>query len=171
LVEKIAQKVSSDSLWKSFKVIFSGVEVPGEGEHKIIQYIRANRRKMPRPYRHCIYSPDADLVMLSLITHEPFVTILREPQQYGKQRDAPDRTFPQITGSKHPWIFFVNVLREYLKEEFKIIPDFERFIQDYVLICMLLGNDFVQKSPSIKGPTSLDQVFALYKRSFTDYIV
>ena len=41
---------------------FSNEKVPGEGEHKIIDYIRKNN-----PYdSYCIYGADADLFMLSL---------------------------------------------------------------------------------------------------------
>ncbi len=35
-----AAKINSDPLWKDLKVIFSGADVPGEGEHKIVDYIR-----------------------------------------------------------------------------------------------------------------------------------
>jgi 5'-3' exoribonuclease 1 len=36
----IRKKLKEDPLWKDLKVIFSGHEVPGEGEHKIMQHIR-----------------------------------------------------------------------------------------------------------------------------------
>ena len=62
------------------KILFTGSEVPGEGEHKIVEYMR--QYKTSSDYnihtRHCIYGLDADLIMLSLITHEPSIAILRE---------------------------------------------------------------------------------------------
>lgn len=33
-------KISTDPYFKKLKVILSGVDVPGEGEHKIMEYIR-----------------------------------------------------------------------------------------------------------------------------------
>lgn len=35
----IIEKLQSDPLWKNLKVIFSDASVPGEGEHKILEYI------------------------------------------------------------------------------------------------------------------------------------
>lgn len=62
----VHKKVNEDSAWRKIDVIFSGQEVPGEGEHKIIQYIR--NTKMQPGYapnvRHCIYGLDADLIMV-----------------------------------------------------------------------------------------------------------
>eukprot|EP00601_Ochromonadales_sp_CCMP2298_P019894 CAMPEP_0173311838 /NCGR_PEP_ID=MMETSP1143-20121109/23769_1 /TAXON_ID=483371 /ORGANISM="non described non described, Strain CCMP2298" /LENGTH=213 /DNA_ID=CAMNT_0014253907 /DNA_START=100 /DNA_END=737 /DNA_ORIENTATION=+ len=54
--------------WAGVKVHFSGAEVPGEGEHKIIQHIRASRagpQHLPNQ-RHCILGADADMIMLAL---------------------------------------------------------------------------------------------------------
>lgn len=71
----IRYKVGCDSTWKAPTVILSGHEVPGEGEHKIMEYIR--REKMQPGYppnmRHCIYGNDADLIMLAL------ASILKSP--------------------------------------------------------------------------------------------
>ena len=36
----IRKKIKEDPMWANLKVYFSGHEVPGEGEHKIMQHIR-----------------------------------------------------------------------------------------------------------------------------------
>merc|ERR1711871_127593 len=76
----VRKKVRDDPLWKGIKVIYSGHEVPGEGEHKIIKYIR--HRKAQADWnpgeRHCMYGLDADLMFLGLVTHEPNFSLLRE---------------------------------------------------------------------------------------------
>eukprot|EP00366_Plasmodium_knowlesi_P001566 XP_002259063.1 5'-3' exoribonuclease, putative [Plasmodium knowlesi strain H] len=63
-----------------FDVIFSGSDVPGEGEHKILKFIRENCKRDVafRNYSHCIYGLDADLIMLSLVTHLNNIFILRD---------------------------------------------------------------------------------------------
>lgn len=36
----VNKKISEDATWKNITVILSGHDVPGEGEHKIMEYIR-----------------------------------------------------------------------------------------------------------------------------------
>lgn len=68
----INKKVSEDIDWQGVEVVLSGHEVPGEGEHKVMEYIR--QAKAQPGYdpnrRHCLYGLDADLIMLGLLSHD-----------------------------------------------------------------------------------------------------
>jgi hypothetical protein len=77
----VNKKVTEDSNWRVCRVILSGHDVPGEGEHKIMEYIRKSRAQPDyNPnVRHCLYGLDADLIVLGLLSpsrksvesHEP----------------------------------------------------------------------------------------------------
>jgi len=76
----ISDRLQNNKIWKDLSVIFSDSSVPGEGEHKILEFIRTQRTQenyVPGT-NHCMYGADADLIMLSLITHEPNFYIIRE---------------------------------------------------------------------------------------------
>ena len=84
----VNKKISEDSNWRDCQVILSGHDVPGEGEHKIMEYIRKSRAQPDyNPnVRHCLYGLDADLIMLGLLSHDPHFCLLREEVKFGPSR-------------------------------------------------------------------------------------
>uniref|UniRef100_A0A5S6R185 5'-3' exoribonuclease 1 n=1 Tax=Trichuris muris TaxID=70415 RepID=A0A5S6R185_TRIMR len=146
----VNMKMSTDPLWQGVQVIYSGHDCPGEGEHKIMAYIRYIRSQpdYDPTTRHCLYGLDADLIILGLVSHEPYFTLLREEVIYRSKR----KTLPKSVGESPTkfYMLHVSLLREYIGMEFSQLRDdypdlfnLERLIDDWVLMACLLGNDFV----------------------------
>jgi 5'-3' exoribonuclease 1 len=81
----VNKKISEDADWSGVEVVLSGHDVPGEGEHKIMEYIRLNKAQpgYNSNTRHCLYGLDADLIMLGLLSHDPHFCLLREEVKFG----------------------------------------------------------------------------------------
>lgn len=81
----VNKKISEDANWRDVTVVLSGHDVPGEGEHKIMEYIRLSRAQPDYDpnVRHCLYGLDADLIMLGLLSHDPHFCLLREEVKFG----------------------------------------------------------------------------------------
>jgi 5'-3' exonuclease len=175
----IRKKMSEDTRWGQLEIILSGTEVPGEGEHKIMDYIRASETNVS----HCIYSSDADLCFLGLCTHRPNVWLLREtPEDFSNVKSEPDGSVVQVYSSDSsaplagkPLEFYsIQTLRECLQLELchdSCVDtfDIERVVEDITLFCMLLGNDFLPASPTVEiSEGSLDVMFKLYSHFYID---
>jgi 5'-3' exoribonuclease 1 len=168
----IRKKIKEDPLWHGLTVIFSGHDVPGEGEHKIMQHIREMRSQpgyQPNT-RHCIYGQDADLIMLALVTHEPHFTILREVIDFNFNFSNNKNTLKAVkkfTKESDFQLLHISILREYLQVEFCYqYPQFdlERSIDDFVFMTFLVGNDFLPHMPTLDiGDGAFDLLFGIYK--------
>jgi 5'-3' exoribonuclease 1 len=86
----VNKKITEDANWRDVKVVLSGHDVPGEGEHKIMEYIRHAKAQpgYDANTRHCMYGLDADLIMLGLLSHDPHFALLREEVKFGPVRKS-----------------------------------------------------------------------------------
>jgi 5'-3' exonuclease len=71
----IRSRLSENPLWQNLEIIYSSSSVPGEGEQKLLMYIRKYGRNNES---FVIHGLDADLIMLSLLTQFPKFYILRD---------------------------------------------------------------------------------------------
>lgn len=149
----IQHKFSTSKSWRECKVILSGHSTPGEGEHKIMEYIRF--LKTQEGYnpntRHCLYGLDADLIMLGLCTHERHFSLLREEVKFGNKNNK-----AVSVSQQRFFLLHLSLMREYLEQEFialkgnMLIPfDIEKVIDDWVLMGFLVGNDFIPNIPNL----------------------
>lgn len=184
----VNKKITEDSNWREIQVVLSGHEVPGEGEHKIMEYIRLARAQPDyNPnIRHCLYGLDADLIMLGLLSHDPHFCLLREEVKFGPARKKNNTRFECTSNlfvqlSIHTWIsletinfylLHLSLMREYLDLEFRdiepVLPfeyHLERVIDDFILLAVFVGNDFLPNLPDLHiHKNGLERLFEVYKK-------
>ena len=117
-------------------IILDDSDNRGEGEHKILNYIRNNILKG----KICIYGLDADLIQLALVSHKENIILLRETTEYNIENTNSEYIYLKIDDLKKKLINSFNIRR---------IVDEKRLIDDYIFLCFLLGNDFMNHIPSL----------------------
>ncbi|XP_069474375.1 5'-3' exoribonuclease 1 isoform X2 [Ambystoma mexicanum] len=151
----VNMKISTDKSWQGVSVYLSGHETPGEGEHKIMEFIRSEKARPDHNpnTRHCLYGLDADLIMLGLTSHETHFSLLREEVRFGGKKNQKRISAPEET-TFH--LLHLSLMREYIGYEFSLLRDkisfeynVERIIDDWILMGFLVGNDFIPHLPHL----------------------
>ncbi|RVD92371.1 5-3 exoribonuclease [Tubulinosema ratisbonensis] len=158
MISFIQYKISKD--WKNLTVIYSSSKVPGEGEQKIMDFIR--KQKNFENFNHLIYSPDADLIFLSLLIPTNIILMRNDHGFEEKQKKifcAKCETFGHMDyycGSIEMLKYFylsVNTIKEHIFDFFEryVKREYEptRLLADFVFAASFLGNDFVPTLPCL----------------------
>ena len=161
----------SAKVYKHFEkmsdVLCSCSDERGEGEQKIMKYIRENNMSNKNV---AIYGLDADLIMLTLLH-------LKYCKNIYVFREAPEFMKSKIPVSvKHAEeIYFVDI--GLLGKRIPIEMGWEssdRILMEYVFVCFFLGNDFLPHIESINIHTNgIDVLFDGYNNSLKrgEYLV
>jgi 5'-3' exoribonuclease 2 len=139
------------------KIIFSDSTIPGEGEHKIMNYLKNQNNNDI----NIIHGLDADLIMLSMIKTN-HIYLLRERTEYNIEELDSEYVYLNI-----------NRLKKYLvkdiKKDFIYLPN-QNIINDYIFLCFFIGNDFIHNSPCINiRYGGLDNLLNIYNELQEDH--
>jgi 5'-3' exonuclease len=112
---------------------------PSEAEHKIMRHITKINCNQPI----YIYGLDADLIMLSLLNKQHTHISLIRDNSFTEQTDA-------ITSLNIKSLYkkIIQEIKNYLPQNLNYINEY--LIKDYIVICFLLGNDFLDHLPSLE---------------------
>lgn len=149
----IRRKMSSDERWKNLEVIFSTEKTPSEGEHKLKNFIK---RYGSNDETYMVQGMDADLIMLSLSTGKEHFYILREDHRSVNG----DYFIIDVDNFKAD---LVSELIWEMDEKSEFFEP-ELAVYDFVLLCFMVGNDFLPNIPTIDIlDGSLDIIISTYK--------
>jgi 5'-3' exoribonuclease 2 len=165
---------------KNFTISFNDYNVPGEGEHKLLNAIV--KENFPIEEKIVVYSPDADLIVLLLMTGRKNMFIFREEVQEASSEasvetsaieDAATETLVKLaTGNNYMYLsidkcrecFLLDLMNEYSRD----LTSPELFLKDYCFLTFLCGNDFVTASPFLRMKEGgLDILLKIYKNIFS----
>jgi len=135
-----------------FKVVMMDQSMAGEGEHKIIRYLEKKEKK-----RICIFSPDADLIMLAIGLAKKNIFILR-PNVYNDVNCS--HFIVSIDTFRKQVVKMVDPTHTYPEKE-------QQIVNDFVFLLFFLGNDFLPHSPSFEiKHKGIDKILEVYKSIF-----
>jgi 5'-3' exonuclease len=126
----------------TLEILFSPSNVPAEGEHKLLQYIKNNTQ-----YSYIIYGLDADLIFLMLATGLDNIYLMREAQHMEKK--SSDSAFNYVSIEIMRECIFDSVQKIMNKMEVPIPLIKKNIINDFIFICYLMGNDFLPHLPAL----------------------
>lgn len=168
--------LSTNTKYNNLNLIVSGSDVPGEGEHKMFNYIKRNMTHLnvdienpENTEKIVIVGLDADLIMLSLVTHFDNIYLMRESTEFRIPGAENDFSFLDCAMLKYN---LIGEIKQMIKDDAKqellyTLATHEAIIDDYIFMTMMLGNDFIPHTPSLSiREDGIDRLMRLYADVF-----
>lgn len=143
---------------KKFKIIYSSANTPGEGEHKLLDFIKENKNKnIDNSY--VTYGLDADLIFLMLVTNLNDVFLLREAQEFDNKLSKDVLNYVSI-----------SLLKESIAESFSLdLIDKDKISNDFIFLCYFLGNDFLPHLYALDiGKKGIEHMIKKYSETYNE---
>ena len=167
---------------KKINMRYSSYHSPGEGEHKILNDIRARVESGNHVDEvYCVYGLDADLIFLSWASQKTNMYLLREANQLGHVAKSnieyecidpvkdveEDLNFVSIDEMKKCFLDQCDTLIKNKMPMYNPINP-ENMSNDFIFICYFLGNDFLPHLPSVDvNIGGLDIILDAYVSAYT----
>lgn len=157
----LSKQTELSPVWKNIDIIYSPPTVPGEGEHKIMDYIRSLSQYERDTATHCMFGPDGDLLILMLSAHVKKMYLFREDINNKYMVDLIDARFIKFG--------LVNELNFYsmVKNKQRTEDDISN---DFTIIASFIGNDFLSILKLFFNlKDGLDKMFNIYNKLKTEH--
>ena len=151
---KIQEKLKTNR--KQMKIIISDQYEVGEGEKKIVNYIKNNLSNTSDTVY--VYSPDADMILLCILLPVKNLYMLR----YNQQEYYYDLI--NIDSLKNNIKYYLTNNPEYKLANF----DVESVNKDIVCMNTLFGNDFVPKIETLNVKKGFQNILDAYLKALTE---
>ena len=149
-MNKLSCRINSEFLFKEKQyniknMITSTSLEPGEGEHKLFEYLRINNLVNDNI---ALYGLDSDLIMLSIF-HMGYCNNIYN------FREAPEfirNSLPvsvKNSNVNEPYFLDIKHLSQNILLEMNCVDNDMYRVYDYVFLCFFLGNDFLPHFPSM----------------------
>ena len=144
-LSKYMESFIHNELKQKCKILYSDHSQPGEGEHKIMNFIRQLQEDSEtEKIVHIVNSLDSDLIMLTMMLEKSNIYLLREKQHYeeNKKIDTDDM-------DKKYHFLNVNLVKDYIWNDLNAEHNYQnvitktQFIRDFIFLCFFIGNDFL----------------------------
>lgn len=135
------------------KVIVSDSSVPGEGEHKILSYMKKEKAINPKSFSHMVHvvhGLDADLIMLTSLIGLPHIYSYRDKENVRDKRREKEIFDISALGKLFARIIVSSIITlDKTRKAREVKWSNESLVSDVVLLLMAVGNDFLPNIPSL----------------------
>jgi len=135
----IKTELNTNTLYENIKVYFSDAYSAGEGEHKILEFIRTHTLDG----KIVVYGLDADLIVLSFVSQKNHIFLLREAMSFGKPIY---NKFLYLDIDNLKYFVVKDIKEKILVKDPTLVFDVDKLnnlLDDYIFITFLIGNDFL----------------------------